>query len=161
MGAVEVIRRLQDVGVHLSIDRDRLLARPASKIPDDLDIEIRRYKHDIIVELSRAKYRRVYPDAQATQAELADIERRVNETGVCMAWCSVVEDFVAFVASEDDANSVPPGFTVYTELELFLLFNEAEPDWTPDGLRRIHTYKKAGLYITDIRDLTQMGSDGD
>ena len=53
------------------------------------------------------------------------------------------------------------GFVVYTDRELHLLFNDTQADWTPDGLRQIHTYKKAGLDIIDIRDLTQMGSDGD
>jgi len=64
---------------------------------------------------------------------------------------------VAFVATKDDARNVPPGFTIYTERELFLLFNDRQPDWTSDSLRRIHTYKKAGLAISDTGNFKDKG----
>jgi hypothetical protein len=79
----------------------------------------------------------------------------VLSEGVCLTWCSVVEDFVAFVATDDDAKHVPPRFVTYSDHEVSLLFNDTQPDWTPDGLRRIHAYKKAGLGITAIRKLRQ------
>jgi len=57
MSAIDVIQRLRSVGVALTLEGNDLRARPASRIPDDLDVEIKRYLPDLI------EYLRVDPFA--------------------------------------------------------------------------------------------------
>ena len=58
--AVELLERLQSCGVSVSLDRNELVLRPASKIPPALLGEVRQHKAEIIQELRPA-----YGDGEA------------------------------------------------------------------------------------------------
>ena len=164
MEAVEVLLQLEVLGVSLEVAGDRLRYRPAHRVPPDVVEALRQHKLAILDHLCQTKtldtsalnadkgsgqsmaqrYHRTYPDATAIDAELAEIERRVIKEGVCLTWCDVLQDLVAFVIDETDAEKVPPGFVVYTDTELWELFSPEKPDLNADALRRIHYAKKIG-----------------
>ena len=129
-----LIRRLNALGVAMSANGDRLELRPGSRIPADL--------HDAIRLHKAALFDRLAPHTPDDD-ELTDIVRRVIDNGYCLLWSHVLRDFVAFVRTVEDANSVPRHFTVYYLDELMQVFGGRAPH-TPDALRLIHRAKQFG-----------------
>ena len=159
MDAPDILNRLHDLGVQVTVSGSKLRLQPVSVIPPDFVQVVKERKSDImdVLRIQQLKSRYITPSGSTSVDEALEIERRLNETGICLTWCEIVNDFVAFIATEEDAKKVPPGFTIYTGRELFLLFNDAKPDWTPYSLRRIHDFKKAGLAISDAWNLKDDG----
>ena len=90
-------------------------------------------------------YRLKYPDCdQATDTELADLEKQVNTKGYVLLWSNLLADFIAFYRSEADLQLIPDWFVPYSQRELWELFGEGESGPSPNGLRLIHEAKKQG-----------------
>jgi len=61
----------------------------------------------------------------------------------------VLEDAVAFIASDKDADVLPPGFVPYTLDELLQLFGDE--CLSADSLRSVHRVKKHDRTIKDVQ----------
>ena len=155
MTAIEVMDRLRDLGVSLTLDGDELVVRPGSRIPPGLVPELERCTGEIIDYLGRPnmarRYQRLYPGEAAGAEELAAMVQRLQSEGVLLTYCSVLDDYVGFYLTEAHRERVPAGFTPYSHDELLLLFGDADRQWTPVALRHIHHAKKMGAGpITDV-----------
>ena len=95
------------------------------------------------------RYRLRYPEGQASQQELAEIETRVRKEGFVLLWGHVLEDFVAFYRDEEARSKIPPGFVPYSEAELWELFGEGKSQPSQQTLRLIHEAKKQGGRVVD------------
>jgi len=143
MNTDTLIRELVALGISMSVNGERLELRPGSMVPEDLQSEVRRCKSDLI---DRLKIQ------HSGDSELSELVSQVSEYGYVLLWSVVLRDAVAFVRSNEDANSVPRGFIIYTLDELISLFNG---DQINEGsLRLIHQAKKFGSQITDVQDVT-------
>ena len=61
--AVELLGQLRSCDISVSVDKDELVLRPASKVPPELLTEVRKHKHELVELLSsdhgyRRRYRR-------------------------------------------------------------------------------------------------------
>jgi hypothetical protein len=143
---------LPAAGVTVTVDGQALELRPGSKVPEDLMAEARQHKVGLIERLGQdeppKRYQRLSPGETANDAELAGIERQVSEHGVCLLWSEVLQDHIAFYATEPDRAKVPPGFVPFCATELRELFGADRPDMSPDTLRLIHTAKVLGATVT-------------
>ena len=73
--------------------------------------------------------------------------------GYGLVWSHDLGDYVAFYNTDADRARIPAGFVPYSESELHELYREDSPEWSVEGLRRIHMAKKiAGIKVTDVRD---------
>ena len=149
MDAAAMLDRLTALGVTVTLrSNGNLYLEPASVIPLDLVDLVRQHKSAILAHL---RYRKKYPGDVADDAELAEIERLVLEEGMCLTWCELVKDYVAFYLTEGDRAKVPPGFVPYSDAELWMLFGPERVVWSPKALWRIHAAKKTDADITGIR----------
>jgi hypothetical protein len=123
--------------------------------PEDLIERLGQAKAEVMEHLRREgmarRYRQVFPGKYIRDAEIAEIDRQVHSYGVCLTWCEVVDDFVAFCRSEDDRGRVPQDFVAYSLSELVHLFVEDGGPVAADTLRRIHAAKRAGAVVTGSR----------
>ncbi|MQG70517.1 MAG: hypothetical protein FI707_17255 [SAR202 cluster bacterium] len=101
--------------------------------------------------LTMAEFDQAFADGTARDEELAEIERRVFEQGVCLTWCAMFEDYVAFLRDDVDPATIPPGFICYSDSELRHLFGDDKPDISPGALKLIHAAKKTGAVVIDLR----------
>lgn len=135
-----IIRQLAELGISMAANGHLLRLRPGSRVPEQLRKEIRRHKSALLNHIALRR---------PLDSELGDIVRLVRECGYVLLWSNVLEDTVAFVASDIDVKTLPLGFTPYTLDELSLLF--ADGSLSEDSLRLIHQAKKHGGTITDVR----------
>ena len=130
-----IIEQLDDLGVSITSNGEKLSLKPASRVPEQLMNEIRLYKSDLLDVLPRDE-------------ELDDIVRHVREDGYVLIWSNVLEDSVAFIHDDFDPVRLPHGFVPYTLSELSKLF--ADGSLSADSLRLIHVAKKHGGKVTDV-----------
>ena len=130
-----IIEQLDDLGVSITSNGEKLSLKPASRVPEQLMNEIRLYKSDLL-------------DVLPNDEELDDIVRHVREDGYVLLWSNVLEDSVAFIQKDYDPMELPLAFTPYTLDELCMLF--ADNSLSPDSLRLIHIAKKRGGTITSV-----------
>lgn len=97
------------------------------------------------------RYRLKYPEGQASQQELAEIETRVNKEGFVLLWSHALRDFVAFYQDEETRSKIPPGFVPYSKAELWELFGEGKRQPSQQTLRLIHEAKKLGGVLLMMR----------
>ena len=131
-----IIEQLDDLGVSITSNGEKLSLKPASRVPEQLMNEIRLYKSDLL-------------DVLPNDEELDDIVRHVRDYGYVLLWSNVLEDSVAFIQKDYDPMELPLAFTPYTLDELCMLF--ADNSLSPDSLRLIHIAKKRGGTVTDVR----------
>ena len=131
-----IIEQLDDLGVSITSNGEKLSLKPASRVPEQLMNEIRLYKSDLL-------------DVLPNDEELDDIVRHVREDGYVLLWSNVLEDSVAFIQKDYDPTELPLAFTPYTLDELCMLF--ADNSLSADSLRLIHIAKKRGGTVTDVR----------
>ena len=132
-----IIEQLDDLGVSIASNGEKLSLKPASRVPEQLMNQIKRYKSDLMNLL------RVQRDQ-----EMKDIVSLVKKQGYVLLWSSVLEDGVAFIHDDYDPSKLPLAFTPYTLDELCKLF--ADDSLSPDSLRLIHIAKKRGGTITSV-----------
>ena len=130
-----IIEQLDDLGVSITSNGEKLSLKPASRVPEQLMNEIRLYKSDLLDVLPRDE-------------ELDDIVRHVREDGYVLIWSNVLEDSVAFIHDDFDPVRLPHGFVPYTLSELSKLF--ADDSLSADSLRLIHVAKQHGGKVTDV-----------
>ena len=150
MSVESILRRADELGIALKVAGERIQYRPKSVAPPDFVEELRRHKPEVVEHLRQAelerlrdRYRQAFPGEGPVEHELAELERRVHEVGVCLAWCEEMQDFVGFIRDDVDPASVPAGFVVYFEREL-----EHIAGLSPIGLQRVHAAKKTGAIVT-------------
>ena len=128
MNVRELIREVQACGASVEVVGDMLALDMPEDFPEDLIERLGQAKAEVIEHLRREgmarRYRQVFPDKHVRDAEIAEIERQVHSYGVCLTWCEVLDDFVAFCQSEDDRGRVPQDFVAYLLSELDHLFAE-------------------------------------
>ena len=124
-----IIEQLDDLGVSITSNGEKLSLKPASRVPEQLMNEIRLYKSALL-------------DVLPNDEELDDIVRHVREDGYVLLWSNVLEDSVAFIQKDYDPMELPLAFTPYTLDELCMLF--ADNSLSADLLRLIHIAKKRG-----------------
>ena len=132
-----IIEQLDDLGVSIASNGEKLSLKPASRVPEQLMNQIKRYKSDLLNLL------RVQRDQ-----EMKDIVSLVKKQGYVLLWSSVLEDGVAFIHDDYDPSKLPLAFTPYTLDELCKLF--AGDSLSADSLRLIHIAKKRGGKVTDV-----------
>ena len=157
MSAAEaILQRLRSLGVTVATEGNSLRMEPGSRVPSDLVAELRRHKPELLLYLWEhpepppGKYQFAYPgEGMPSDAEVAEVERRLHEQGCILLWCTELEDYVAFYRSEEDRRKVPPGFVLYSEDELLHLFGDPSDGPSLNQLRLIHQAKKYGGRIID------------
>ena len=132
-----IIEQLDDLGVSIASNGEKLSLKPASRVPEQLMNQIKRYKSDLMNLL------RVQRDQ-----EMKDIVSLVKKQGYVLLWSSVLEDGVAFIHDDYDPSKLPLAFTPYTLDELCMLF--ADNSLSANSLRLIHVAKKHGGKVTDV-----------
>ena len=132
-----IIEQLDDLGVSIASNGEKLSLKPASRVPEQLMNQIKRYKSDLMNLL------RVQRDQ-----EMKDIVSLVKKQGYVLLWSSVLEDGVAFIHDDYDPSKLPLAFTPYTLDELCMLFSD--DSLSADSLRLIHVAKKHGGKVTDV-----------
>ena len=130
-----IIEQLDDLGVSITSNGEKLSLKPASRVPEQLMNEIRLYKSDLL-------------DVLPNDEELDDIVRHVRDDGYVLLWSNVLEDSVAFIEDDFDPERLPTGFIPYTVDELLKLF--ADTSLSADSLRLIHVAKQYGGKVTDV-----------
>ena len=138
MNTDTIIRRLDELGVSMQVNGDRLQLRPGSIVPEELQQEIKTHKIDLVDRLS------IGPEARSEMTELLS---QVREQGFVLLWSNVLQDTVAFVRDAAMIDRIPNSFTIYNVDELSVLFREPQP--SEADLRRIHQVKKYGGRIVD------------
>ena len=132
-----IIEQLDDLGVSIASNGEKLSLKPASRVPEQLMNQIKRYKSDLMNLL------RVQRDQ-----EMKDIVSLVKKQGYVLLWSNVLEDSVAFIHDDFDPVRLPHGFVPYTLSELSKLF--ADDSLSADSLRLIHVAKQHGGKVTDV-----------
>ena len=132
-----IIEQLDDLGVSIASNGEKLSLKPASRVPEQLMNQIKRYKSDLM-NLFRVQ----------RDQEMKDIVSLVKKQGYVLLWSSVLEDSVAFIHDDYDPSKLPLAFTPYTLDELCMLF--ADNSLSANSLRLIHVTKKRGETITDV-----------
>ena len=140
--AIALLERLDTIGVTVTVDGQKLLLEPGSRVPAELVEDVRQNKAKLIQLLKG--YRQIYAGDVLEERELSEIMWQVGQDGYVLLWCHVLQDMVAFVRSNEDLDEVPPGFTPYTLEELQELFKEGEDAPSVRHLRLIHDAKKLG-----------------
>ena len=133
MNTDTIIRRLDELGITMTAQGDRLDLRPGSRVPQELQDAIKVRKLDLMDRL---------PPELPDDAELVEIVGRVWDQGYVLLWSKVLQDTVAFTRTFDDAKHVPIAFTVYTLDELLEVFGGEPP--SIGALKLIHQAKKYG-----------------
>ena len=145
-----LMARARTARLRVSTAGDKIVIQ-GPRSADSLARELLAHKPAIIEYLRQdnmhSRYKREF-SGDGTKAELAEIERRVLKDGVCLAYCKVLDDFVAFYATEADKAKIPPGFVPYSDAELWELYGPDKPDLSADALRLIHAAKKTGAIVT-------------
>ena len=80
MEAIELLDRLDDCGVSVSVDREELVLRPASKIPPYLLEEVRHHKVEIVHELSQRYGDGVLPPLDRPPSAEQELRRLMDYT---------------------------------------------------------------------------------
>ena len=109
------------MGVTVDLDGPDMVLSPASEVPTNLIPVLKEHKPEIIAYIQQRTHPASFPWEGTVHGELADIERSVNEHGVCLLWAEVLDDRVAFYRSEEDRAKIPPGFVPYSAAELWTL----------------------------------------
>jgi hypothetical protein len=124
----------------MAAEGETLVLEPAELVPPELIDDIRLHKSELINKV---------PPRHPLDSELSAIVYQVSAKGYACLWSTVLEDNIAFVGDilEDDLR--PVGFVIYTLDELSKLFGDSS--LSADSLRMIHTAKKYGGKITDVR----------
>ena len=138
MNVDAIIQRLDDLGISMQVREGRLELRPGSRVPKDLQTEVRRHKIDLLGKLD---------PIQTVAPELEEILNGVRENGFVLLWSNVLRDTVAFAHNLDGEYPIPNGFTVYDLNELMLLFGDSQP--SAADLHRIHQVKRHGGRVID------------
>ena len=132
-----IIEQLDDLGVSIASNGEKLSLKPASRVPEQLMNQIKRYKSDLM-NLFRVQ----------RDQEMKDIVSLVKKQGYVLLWSSGLEDGVAVIHDDYDPSKLPLAFTPYTLDELCMLF--ADNSLSANSLRLIHVTKKRGETITDV-----------
>ncbi len=120
MNAETVLQWASDLGITLTLKNDRIQYRPKSRVPDEFVEGLRQYKGQVVERLDRQfrdELKRRYPRSRPSD-EIAEIKRRLADSGICLTWCTALDDFVAFHRDDVPPDAVPAGFVPYSESEL-------------------------------------------
>jgi len=130
MNATQVLEKLKEHHISVTLKGSDIVVSPASKIPSELKSQIRANKPEIVAHL-----------------ELTELERRVQVEGYVLCHCRELNDYVAFHGDDVDPATMPSDFVPYSLTELSYLFGDAGNPPPIDALKRIHQAKKTGAVI--------------
>jgi len=144
-----ILNKLHSLGIGVTVSGDKLLLEPGSSVPNELVEELKTHKLEVLGLLKLRGYRLRYPDIQATDEELTEIENRVSTKGYVLLWSNTLNDFLAFYKTEADRGKIPPCFVPYSDNELWELFGKNSSP-RKHTLRLIHEAKKLGACVVDV-----------
>lgn len=150
MDKLQILQRLDELRVSVSIRENRIELRPASRVSQALADEIRLNKADLLDYLRWQSHKQ--EQYEAGLDELQEVERRVQNDGYVLLWSTALEDFLAFHDSTQDLQQIPPGFVPYSIQELWKLFGNGNDYMSATALRRIHAAKRSGANVVDARE---------
>ena len=151
MNAQAVLEQARELGITVQTDGIDLIYWPKTAAPPEFVGTMGANKASLVEYLNR--YRHAYPGDEVVATELQEIARRVEEEGYVLLRSTLLDDLVAFYKTEADRGRIPAGFVPYSDSELQTLFREDDPEWSAEGLRRVHMAKKiAGFTVTDVHD---------
>ena len=157
MSAADLLAEVQALGGILAIDHGRLIADVPDGFPDAIVQNLREHKAEIRAELTKRRYRFVYPHPDQREDELRELMRRVQEEGYVLLWCVALDDLVAFHRNDVDPTKIPAGFVPYSNEELRHLFGEDGAQPSAHALWLIHAAKQAGAVITSDSEDEELG----
>jgi len=132
MSATEVLEKLKEHRINVTLKGSDIVVSPASKFPPELKSEIRANEPEIVAHL-----------------ELAELERRVRVEGYVLCHCRELNDNLVFHRDDVDPATLPKGFVPYSLYELEQLFGDGKPEITRSALRQIHRAKQMGMKVID------------
>lgn len=131
MNPADILRQASELGISLSITKDRVQYRPKSAASPEFVQALRQNKPAVMRHLT----------------ETEDLEGRLRRDGCVLCFAEVLNDFVAFHVDNFDPASIPSGFVPYSESELVNLFAADKPDIPLAALNQIHLAKKLGMRV--------------
>ena len=131
MDATQVLERLKERNISVSLKGSDIVVSPASKIPPELKSQIRANKPDIVAQL-----------------EWAEIERRVQVEGYVLCHCRELNDYVVFHRDDVSLATLPKGFVPYSMSELEVLFGDVKPELSASALKLMHHAKLMGMRVS-------------
>ena len=86
MDALDILNRLHDLGVQVTVNGSKLRLQPVSVIPPDFVQVVKERKADIldVLRVRKLESRYVPPSGSASREETLEIELRIKETGVSL-----------------------------------------------------------------------------
>jgi hypothetical protein len=142
--AAELLERLRGRGIELARAGDRIRFRPAHAITPEEREALAQHRAEILASLRRERYATRFDGEGPAHAETSEIEDQVLTHGCALLFSTVLHDVIAFIATDDDRNKVPAGFTVYTLAELDRLLPNDGSELSANALRLIHRAKQLG-----------------
>lgn len=139
MDAAQVLEQLKGLGVAAEVEDGTLYLEPFSLVPDDLLVQVRDHKLQLMELLSKPPVVDALPEWHANE-----IARQVEAEGICVFWASVLGALVAFVRSDADLARVPAGIVAFTSAELAQLFPDGEEVPSASVLRLLYEGKRLG-----------------
>ena len=159
MKVKELLGRLEELGITVSINGDRLRLEPGSKVPRQLAEALRKNKSEVLAFLRarpdtlQSRYCFTCPGLdEHRDIELTQISQVLAEQGMVLLWSTELGDFIAFYTSEADLEKVPPGFVPYSSHELWELFGNSKSTLSKNGLLLIHQAKKLGAHVVRTQE---------
>ena len=146
MSAADLVEKAQALGATFQLTTDSIKVRSREGLPEDLRSDLEAAKPEVVEYLRNLRledrYQLLYPDGWKGNDEFYDIAYRVQKYGMYLVWSEVLQDHIAFYASEAERAKVPVGFVPYSGEELLALYSPRQKGLDPEGLRRIHAAKR-------------------
>ena len=140
------------MGARLWVQGDGLELDAPADFPEEL-VELLRMHKPEILEYVRNGPRSLGAGCEVTgEAEMLELQQRIEREGYVLVRSTVLEDFVAFYNTDGDRRKVPPGFVCYGQDELLELFGEGRPEFSADTLRLIHQAKRLGARVSGVTE---------
>lgn len=146
MSAADLVEKAQALGATFQLTTDSIKVRSREGLPQDLRSDLEAAKPEVVEYLRNLRledrYRLLYPDGWKGSDEFYDIAYRVQKYGIYLVWSEVLQDHIAFYASEAGRAKVPVGFVPYSGEEILALYSPQQKGLDPEGLRRMHATKR-------------------
>ena len=150
MDAASLIERLDSLGISMTLEGEKLIARPKDRVPTDLIPVLKKHKPDLVQYLRRRGCQQDFHGAGPGQNELQELVRRVKAERYVLCWSEVLQDLVPFHGDDLDPSTIPPGFTAYSEQELCHLFDGNGDPLSKNALRLVHDAKTTGAKVIGV-----------
>ena len=140
---MDLLKKIESLGVWFIVENGSAEARFNGEIPEEAVLLMKENRDEVReLVLLREKRLREYIDKAISE---------LKQKGIVYIWSSVLNEQVAFIMGQDQANKLKPGTVYYTITELNHLRNTNYEGW-----KQVHRTKKLfGGVIIDVKGVVQ------